>query len=225
MLQHRVEAVLLAAAQQRLQGLDVAYGVAQDLHLGQPLVGVGRRAALQGLEGVVDLAEPPALPHCGRLPPVRIGCLPLAGLAGPQQTAARLVVPAGGADVLVVLPLGMVVEVQQGGRGGGGGGRGGCGRGGGVVRLQQAHMDQPRVQVLEEVHVAGVEAGVVIEIISRGDGESDIRQLHGSVPNTPKKEEEENSSGGDRGVFRRKQMEEEEEEGGCVAVSVFSVGM
>ncbi len=48
-------------------------------------------------------------------------------------------------------------------------------------------MDQPRVQVLEEVHVAGVEAGVVIEIIGGGDGERDIRQLHGSVPNTPTK--------------------------------------
>lgn len=48
-------------------------------------------------------------------------------------------------------------------------------------------MDQPRVQVLEEVHVAGVEAGVVVEVISGGDGERDIRQLHGSVPNTPKK--------------------------------------
>lgn len=45
-------------------------------------------------------------------------------------------------------------------------------------------MDQPRVQVLEEVHVTGVKAGVVIEIISGGDGERDIRQLHGSVQNT-----------------------------------------
>lgn len=48
-------------------------------------------------------------------------------------------------------------------------------------------MDQPRVQVLEEVHVTGVEAGVVIEIIGGRDGERDIRQLHDSVPNTPKK--------------------------------------
>lgn len=125
MLQHRVEAVFLATAQQRLQGLDVADSVAQDLHLGQPLVGVGRRAALQGLEGVVDLAEPPALPQRGRLPPVCVGRLPLAGLAGPEQAAARLVVPAGGADVLVVLHLGMVVEMQEGGRGGGRRGRGG----------------------------------------------------------------------------------------------------
>lgn len=43
-------------------------------------------------------------------------------------------------------------------------------------------MDQPRVQVLEEVHVAGVEAGVVVEVIGGGDGEGDIRQLHGSDP-------------------------------------------
>lgn len=48
-------------------------------------------------------------------------------------------------------------------------------------------MDQPRVQVLEEVHVAGVEAGVVVEVIGGGDGERDIRQLHGSGPNTPKR--------------------------------------
>lgn len=48
-------------------------------------------------------------------------------------------------------------------------------------------MDQPRVQVLEEVHVAGVEAGVVVEIIGGRDGERDIRQLHVSVPHTPRK--------------------------------------
>lgn len=116
MLQHRVEAVLLAPAQQRLQRLDVADGVAQDLHFGQPLVGVGRRAALQGLEGVVNLAEPPALPQRGRLPPVRVGGLPLAGLAGPEKAAARLVVPAGGTDVLIVLHLGVVVQMQERGR-------------------------------------------------------------------------------------------------------------
>ncbi len=126
MLQDRVEAVVLPAAQQRLQGFDVADGVAQDLHLGQPLVWVGCRAALQGLEGVVDFAEPPALPQCGGLPPVRVGGLPLAGLAGPKQAAARLVVPAGSADVLIVLHLGVVMEVQKRRRGGGrGGGRGG----------------------------------------------------------------------------------------------------
>lgn len=87
-LQQRVEAVLLAAPQQRLQGLDVGDGVAQDFHFGQLLVRVlvpagCCRAALQGLEGVVDPAEPPALAHRRRLPPVRAGGLPLAGLAGP----------------------------------------------------------------------------------------------------------------------------------------------
>lgn len=44
-------------------------------------------------------------------------------------------------------------------------------------------MYQPRVKVLEEVHVAGVEAGVVIEVV--GGGERDIRQLHGSVQHAP----------------------------------------
>lgn len=188
-LHHRVECVVLsaaaAAAQQRLQGLDVADGVTQDLHLGESLVRVRRRAALQRLERVVDFAEPPPLPQRRRFAPVRVGGLPLAGLAGPQQAAARLVVPAGGADVLVVL---VVVHVEERGWGGGGGGRGawggrGRGGGGGVVGFQQAHMHQSGVQVLEEVHVAGVEARIIIEIISSGDREGDIRQLHVSVPN------------------------------------------
>lgn len=51
-------------------------------------------------------------------------------------------------------------------------------------------MDQPRVQVLEEVHVAGVEAGVIVEIIRGGDGERDIRQLHDSAPHTPQKKKQ-----------------------------------
>lgn len=66
-------------------------------------------------------------------------------------------------------------------------------------------MDQPRVQVLEEVHVAGVEAGVIVEIIRGGDGERDIRQLHDSAPHTPQKKkqiqrssEEEQSGGAER---------------------------
>ncbi len=49
-------------------------------------------------------------------------------------------------------------------------------------------MDQPRVQVFEEVHVARVEAGVVIEIVGGRDGERDIRQLHDPVPNTPERQ-------------------------------------
>lgn len=75
-------------------------------------------------------------------------------------------------------------------------------------------MDQPRVQVLEEVHVAGVEAGVVVEIICGRDGERDIRQLHASVPNRQEEEEKSREGGrlqaGTNFYFRK---EEEEEEG------------
>lgn len=55
-------------------------------------------------------------------------------------------------------------------------------------------MDQPRIQVLKEVHIAGVEAGVVIEIIRSRDGERDIRQLHGSVLSTTKKKKKKRKS-------------------------------
>lgn len=152
LVQDRVVGVFLAA-QQRLQRLDVADGVPQDLHLGQPLVGVGRGAALQGLEGVVDFAQASPLAHGGGLPAVRVRRLPLARLAGPQQTPARLVVSTGRAHVLVLrMPV--------------------------LVRFQQAHVHKPRVQVLEEVHVIGVEAGVIVEVVRRGNGKRNIRELH-----------------------------------------------
>lgn len=41
-------------------------------------------------------------------------------------------------------------------------------------------MDQAGVQVLKKVHVRCAEAWVVIEVISGGDGEGDLRQLHHS---------------------------------------------
>lgn len=41
--------------QQVLQALDVLDGVAQDLDLGQPLVGIGRCASLEDLKGLVNL--------------------------------------------------------------------------------------------------------------------------------------------------------------------------
>lgn len=41
-------------------------------------------------------------------------------------------------------------------------------------------MDKAGVQVLKKVHVRGAEAGVIIEVISGGDGEGDLRQLHHS---------------------------------------------
>lgn len=49
-----------------------------------------------------------------------------------------------------------------------------------VIALEQAHMNQPRIQVLEKMHVIGVEARVIVKIISGCDGEGYIRQLHSS---------------------------------------------
>jgi len=164
-LQHGVVSVLLLP-QQRLQALDVADGVAQDLHLGQALVGIGGGAALEGLEGLVDLAEPPPLPHGGGLTAVGVGGLPLASLAGPQQAATGLVVPARRPDVLLLMRVPVVVPM--------------------VVRvllgLQQApDMHQPRVQVLEEVHVRRVEARVIVEVVGgRKGAEGALRHLHGA---------------------------------------------
>ena len=39
-------------------------------------------------------------------------------------------------------------------------------------------MDKAGVQVLKKVHVRGAEAGVIIEVVSGGDREGDLRQLH-----------------------------------------------
>lgn len=55
-LQNGVERLVLAASEQCLQGIDVADGVPQDLHFGQPLVRVGVCATFQRLEGLVDFA-------------------------------------------------------------------------------------------------------------------------------------------------------------------------
>lgn len=140
MLQDGVIVVLLAS-EQRLEGLDVTDGVSQDLHFGQPLVGVGGRASLEGLEGVVDFAQASPLTHGGGFASVGVGGFSLARFARPQQAPARLVMPAGRPDVLV---LDAVM----------------------LVGLEQTDVDEPGVQVFEEVHVVGVEAGVVVEIIS-----------------------------------------------------------
>ena len=54
----------------------------------------------------------------------------------------------------------------------------------GVVGLREAHVrrrrrrGEARVQVVEEVHVAGVEAGVVVEVLRRAHGEGEVRELH-----------------------------------------------
>ena len=78
-------------------------GIAQDLHLGQPLAGVGRGAAPQRVKGVVHLLQPPALAHGGGPPTVHKVGLALAGLAGPREAVARLVRGPGDPDVLVLL--------------------------------------------------------------------------------------------------------------------------
>lgn len=94
--------------QQLLQALDVLDGVAQDLHLGQPLAGVGGGAAAQRVEGMVHLLQPPPLAHGGGPPPVHEVGLALAGLAGPRQAVARLVGGPGDPDVLVLLGAGQL---------------------------------------------------------------------------------------------------------------------
>lgn len=80
-----VPLLLVEGAEQALQPLDVLDGAAQDLHLGQPLVGVQEGAALQSLERLVHLLEAPLLPQRGGAPPVHGHGFPLAHLAGPGQ--------------------------------------------------------------------------------------------------------------------------------------------
>ena len=89
--------------QQILQALYVLDGVPQDLHLGQPLAGIGRGAAAQRLEGMVHLLQPPALPHSGRSPAVHGARFTLAGFAGPLEAVSRLVWGPRGPDMLVLL--------------------------------------------------------------------------------------------------------------------------
>lgn len=139
MLQDWVIVVLLTP-EQRLQGLNVTDGVSQDLHFGQPLVWVGGRASLEGLKSIVDFSQSSPLTHGGGFAAVCISCFSFAGFARPQQAPAGLVMPAGRPDVLVL-------DVVM------------------FVGLKQAHVDEPGVQVLEKVHVVGVEAGVIVEII------------------------------------------------------------
>lgn len=112
MLQRRVVVFAVLAPEQRLQRLDVADGISQDLHLWKPLIGVVRRASLQVLEGVVDLPQPPPLPHGSSLPPVGVGGFPLAGFACPEEAPTGLVVPAWGPDVLVFVMM-MVVWLEE----------------------------------------------------------------------------------------------------------------
>lgn len=157
-LWQRVETVVLVGPQHRLQRLDVADGVAQDLHLWQPLVGARGRAAFQCLKGIVDFAEPPPFSHGRCFASVGMRRLPLAGLAGPQQAVTGLVEAPGGPNVLVLrLDDGNVP---------------------GATRLLGPQQCQPRVQVLKEVHVAGAEAGVIIEVVHRGESEGQVGWIH-----------------------------------------------
>ena len=102
-LSRKAVVVLHLLSQQVLQALDVLDGVAQDLHLGQALAGVGRGAAPQSLESVVDLLQSPALAHGGSPSAVHKVGLALAGLASPLETVSRLVRGPGDPDVLVLL--------------------------------------------------------------------------------------------------------------------------
>lgn len=132
--------VFLLTPEQRLQRLDITNGVSQNLHFGQSLVRVGGRASLEGLESVVDLAQSPPLSHGGGFAAVSIGSFSLAGFACPQQAPAGLMMPTGRPHVLV---LNVVM----------------------LVGFEKAHVNEPGVQVFKEVHVVGVEARVVVEII------------------------------------------------------------
>lgn len=89
--------------QQLLQALNVADGIPEDLHLGQPLVGVGRGAPLERLESLVDLLQASPLTHGGRLPPIHGGGLPLACFAGPHEAVAGLVVARRCSHVLILV--------------------------------------------------------------------------------------------------------------------------
>ncbi len=139
MFQNRV-VVFLLTPEQRLQRLNVTNGVSQNLHFGQPLVGVGGRASLEGLESVIDFAQSSPLPHGGGFAAVSVGGFSLAGFACPQQAPAGLMMTTRRPHVLVL-------EVV-------------------LVGLEQAHVDEPGVQVFKEVHVVCIEARVVVEIIS-----------------------------------------------------------
>ncbi len=144
MLQNGI-VVFLLTPKQRLQRLDVTNGVSQNLHFGQPLVGVGGCASLEVSKASLTLLSLSS-PSWWGFAAVSVGGFSLAGFACPQQAPAGLMMPAGRPHVLV---LDWVM----------------------LVGLEQAHVDEPGVQVFKEVHVICVEARVVVEIISRRDGE------------------------------------------------------
>ncbi|KFO96765.1 hypothetical protein N300_06511, partial [Calypte anna] len=77
-----------------------------------------------------------------------------------------LVVPAGCSDVLFLVRVPVVVPVVVWV----------------LLRLQQApHMHQTGVQVLKEVHVRGVETGVIVEVVGGREGaEGALCHLHGA---------------------------------------------
>jgi len=143
----RIEAVVLSGSQQRLQGLDVADCVSQDLHFWQSLVWVGGRAAFQRFKSIIDFTEPPPLSHGCCFPTVCMSCLSLAGLAGPKQAVARLVEAPRGPHMLVLLLCRRNMVVKM------------------VLGLQQAAVCQAGVQVIKKVQIAGGEGGV-IEVVS-----------------------------------------------------------
>lgn len=80
--------LLVEGGHQGLQPFDILDGAPQDLHLGQPLVGVHQGAPLQSVKGLIDFLQASLLPQRGRPPSVHGHCLPFAQLTGPGQALA-----------------------------------------------------------------------------------------------------------------------------------------
>lgn len=137
------------------QAFDIRDCVAQDLHLGQPLVWVARRAAFERLEGLKTLAP---RRRCSRMVAafggaVGVSRLAFARLAGLCKQRPRLVVPAGRAHMFVLArawgpgaPLQGSASVPP-------------------ASGERAHVHEARIQVLEEAQIRGVETRVIIEVI------------------------------------------------------------
>ena len=137
---------------QLLQTLNVADGIPEDLHLGQPLVRVGRGAPLERVESLVDLLQASPLAHGGRLPPIHGGGLPFACFAGPHEAVAGLVVARGCSHVLV-----LVWALQ--------------------VCLVSPESSHSRLKLVPELTLGGWDAGAVVEVL-RGRELAAVHHVH-----------------------------------------------